>query len=187
MCARADAVRFHLPVSSRIPRLCLHVASCARLRAFSGEGGKHASKVVRSICLPRCCPLHLTAVYTDCKTHEVEKEHSKYQHPQTEHPQTFQTLSALHFDLVQEFLQLVLPDLEQAAPRARDPNKERQVREAAERAIKEIRAYGFEVGVAIQSDQLVVARSTARASLAFVVFVVVGWLQLSHIVLLVGC
>ncbi|CAM9608627.1 unnamed protein product [Scytosiphon promiscuus] len=47
--------------------------------------------------------------------------------------------------MFQEFLRLVLPDLEQPAPRARDPNKEKDVREAAERAIKEIRAYGFEL------------------------------------------
>lgn len=45
----------------------------------------------------------------------------------------------------QNFLALVLPDLEKSAPRTRDPAKEKQVREAAERAIKEIRTYGFEV------------------------------------------
>lgn len=45
----------------------------------------------------------------------------------------------------QAFLSLVLPDLEKSGPRARDPAKEKQVREAAEWAIKEIRTYGFEV------------------------------------------
>lgn len=39
----------------------------------------------------------------------------------------------------------MLPDLEQSGPRARDPAQEKQVREAAEKAIKEIRTYGFEV------------------------------------------
>lgn len=39
----------------------------------------------------------------------------------------------------------MLPDLEKSGPRARDPAKEKQVREAAEWAIKEIRTYGFEV------------------------------------------
>lgn len=39
----------------------------------------------------------------------------------------------------------MLPDLEQSGPRVRDPVKEKKVREAAEKAIKEIRTYGFEV------------------------------------------
>lgn len=45
----------------------------------------------------------------------------------------------------QAFLQLVLPDLEQSSPRVADPAKEEKVRQAAEKAIKEIRMYGFEV------------------------------------------
>ncbi|CAN0336239.1 unnamed protein product, partial [Hapterophycus canaliculatus] len=57
----------------------------------------------------------------------------------------FQTPSARCPDCAQEFLRLVLADLEQSTPRARDPKKEKEVREAAERAIKEIRAYGFEL------------------------------------------
>ncbi|CAM9184061.1 unnamed protein product [Ectocarpus fasciculatus] len=43
------------------------------------------------------------------------------------------------------FLALVLPDLEKSGPRTRDPAKEKEVRQAAERAIKEIRTYGFEL------------------------------------------
>ncbi|CAN0334387.1 unnamed protein product [Laminaria digitata] len=43
------------------------------------------------------------------------------------------------------FLQLVLPDLEQSSPRTADPAKEEKVRQAAEKAIKEIRMYGFEL------------------------------------------
>lgn len=39
----------------------------------------------------------------------------------------------------------MLPDLEQSSPRAADPAKEEKVRQAAERAIKEIRMYGLEV------------------------------------------
>lgn len=38
-----------------------------------------------------------------------------------------------------------MPDLEKSGPRVKDPKKEKQVREAAEKAIKEIRTYGFEV------------------------------------------
>lgn len=45
----------------------------------------------------------------------------------------------------QAFLQLVLPDLEGSSPRVADPVKEEKVRQAAEKAIKEIRLYGFEV------------------------------------------
>lgn len=45
----------------------------------------------------------------------------------------------------QAFLSLVLPDLEQSGPRVRDPAKEKEVRVAAEKAIKEIRSYGLEV------------------------------------------
>ncbi|CBJ27050.1 conserved unknown protein [Ectocarpus siliculosus] len=45
----------------------------------------------------------------------------------------------------QAFLTLVLPDLENSGPRTRDPAKEKEVREAAEGAIKEIRTYGFEL------------------------------------------
>lgn len=41
----------------------------------------------------------------------------------------------------------MLPDLEQSGPRVRDPVKEKQVRVAAEKAIKEIRSYGFEVTI----------------------------------------
>eukprot|EP00752_Nemacystus_decipiens_P018722 g16785.t1 len=47
--------------------------------------------------------------------------------------------------MFQEFLSLVLPDLEKSGPRVRDAGMERQVREAAEKAIKEIRTYGFEL------------------------------------------
>eukprot|EP00904_Undaria_pinnatifida_P005201 jgi/Undpi1/1810/HiC_scaffold_12.g05197.m1 len=45
----------------------------------------------------------------------------------------------------QAFLQLVLPDLEGSSPRVADPVKEEKVRQAAEKAIKEIRLYGFEL------------------------------------------
>lgn len=38
-----------------------------------------------------------------------------------------------------------MPDLEQSGPRVKDDAKEKKVREAAEKAIKEIRTYGFEV------------------------------------------
>lgn len=45
----------------------------------------------------------------------------------------------------QDFLALVLPDLESSTDRAKDPAKEEQVRQAAAKAIKEIRSYGFMV------------------------------------------
>lgn len=51
--------------------------------------------------------------------------------------------------LAQTFLNLVLPDLEESRLRKRDPAKEKEVREAAEKAIKEIRSYGFEVCVSV--------------------------------------
>lgn len=38
-----------------------------------------------------------------------------------------------------------MPDLASTRRRERDPDKEEKVRQAAERAIKEIRTYGFEV------------------------------------------
>lgn len=40
---------------------------------------------------------------------------------------------------------MVLPDLESSGGRTKDPAKEEQVRQAAAKAIKEIRSYGFEV------------------------------------------
>eukprot|EP00903_Cladosiphon_okamuranus_P005943 g5872.t1 len=45
----------------------------------------------------------------------------------------------------QAFLSLVVPDLEKSGPRVKDAEKEKKVREAAEKAIKEIRTYGFEL------------------------------------------
>jgi len=51
----------------------------------------------------------------------------------------------INLGAAQAFLSLVLPDLEQSGPRVRDPAKEKEVRLAAEKAIKEIRSYGFEV------------------------------------------
>lgn len=57
-------------------------------------------------------------------------------------------------------MKLVLPDLEQSGPRTRDPLKEKQVRDAAEQAIKELRTYGFEV-TAVSFDTAVTNRRTS--------------------------
>ncbi len=46
----------------------------------------------------------------------------------------------------QSFLSLVLPDLE-SGTRKEDKVKEKEVKLAAEKAIKEIRSYGFEVTI----------------------------------------
>lgn len=51
--------------------------------------------------------------------------------------------------VLQEFLAMVLPDLESSGGRSKDPAKEEQVRQAAAKAIKEIRSYGFEVRISL--------------------------------------
>lgn len=56
-------------------------------------------------------------------------------------------------DRFQEFLKLVMPDLESSETRSADPDKEEKVRHAAEMAIKEIRLYGFELKKAEAIEQ----------------------------------